>query len=124
MLAIEGLSLLIKYALQEKKLKLFNACREISHFIFVDDVLLFCKGDRANIVNLENLLCSFGWLSSLKANLQKSNLFIGGNFRRDTYDSASIPEGQLPIKYLGILLHGKKLKACSFSPLVDKLKLG
>lgn len=47
---------------------------EINH-LFVDDVLIFCKGDAYNIRNVKGILLKFENLSGPKVSMDKSRLY-------------------------------------------------
>ena len=51
-------------------------------FSFADDIILFLKADVANCTNLVSLIHEYCKASGQKVNIQKSNVFFGGNVPR------------------------------------------
>jgi hypothetical protein len=78
----------------------------ISHLLFVDDILVFSEANPDRLRYLRVLLVCFEAVSSLKVNLAKSLLVPVGNVDNVT-ELASIfgcGTSSLPMKYLGMLL--------------------
>jgi len=62
--------------------------------------------------NMKLLLCAFEQLSGLKINFHKSELFCYGAAKANQNEYAQIfgcNVGSLPFRYLGILMHHRKL---------------
>jgi hypothetical protein len=79
---------------------------EVSHLLFADDTLIFCRADASQIGYLEALLVCFEAVSGLKVNLAKSVLVPVG-FLEDVDQLASrlgCGIADLPLKYLGLPL--------------------
>jgi mannosylglycoprotein endo-beta-mannosidase len=50
----------------------------ISHIQYADDIVLMVDGSEQSIVNLKLVLYYFEWLSGLKINIHKSEVFVFG----------------------------------------------
>lgn len=91
--------------------------------LYVDDVLLFLKADENNAKSLRKILNTFGDISGLRINLEKSYMFV-----KDQKISASLKEGlgldvsDLPVRYLGLPLFSGHLSKVHYRPLLDKIK--
>lgn len=96
----------------------------ITHMMFVDDLLLFARADK---VSVQLLLEAFFKLSSvlgLEANMDKSNIYFRGVSTTDKaliLTGEKISKGCLPFRYLGVPLSSKKLSYQQCKPLVDKI---
>lgn len=77
---------------------------EVSHLIFADDLLVFLKGDQRSIANVEKVLQEFGKQSGLEMNLEKSDVYLSGHFRKSVLGNEHLKAGNLPIRYLALPL--------------------
>ena len=75
---------------------------KISHLIFADDTLIFCKTNEDQITFLSWLLMWFEAISGLKVNLDKSELFPMGNVENmeELAFELGCKVGRLPSTYL------------------------
>lgn len=99
------------------KLKITNLC-------FVDDLLLFSRGDKISVGMMMRAYESFSKATSLVVNPQKCRLFCAGidaMTKREILEVSGFQEGQLPFKYLGVPVTSKKLSTIHYSPLIDKI---
>lgn len=79
-----------------KKLKL-------PHLIFADDYMIFCKGNLNSVSRLMEALTHFSDVTSLKGNMDKSNLFLAGvddKTKDQLVRKTGFVLGTLPIRYL------------------------
>ena len=96
----------------------------ISHFAFVDDLLLFANGDVISVKILMDCLHRFGACSGLSTNALKPRIYPIGINDSDLQDILAITNfsrGVFPFRYLGIPLAVKKLKVIHYGPLTDKI---
>ncbi|XP_075076335.1 uncharacterized protein LOC142162991 [Nicotiana tabacum] len=89
-------------------------CRklDITHMSFVDDLLLFAKGNLSSLVTLYKYFSQFFEALGLQANLGKSSVYFGGvkqNVKEQILAHMGFEKGSLPFKYLGIPLSTKKI---------------
>nr|XP_016512294.1 PREDICTED: uncharacterized protein LOC107829334 [Nicotiana tabacum] len=84
-IAIEYLSRLLKDLQHEKSYKFHPRCRRlgITHLSFVDDLLLFARGDSEYVERLHACFTTFSAASGLQANLTKSAVYCGGMAHRE-----------------------------------------
>ena len=78
----------------------------VLHFLFADDTQIFYKASKDQMTHLCWLLMWFEFISSLKINLDKSELFLVG-MEDDTEDlivENGCKVGSLPSTYLGLPL--------------------
>lgn len=96
----------------------------VSHLCFTDDLLLFARGDLKSVSTLMECFEIFSQASGLQANMGKSSICFGGisNAEKERIiHHTGLSLGQLPLKYLGILLSTKKLSLIQWIPLVEKI---
>ena len=96
-----------------------------STLLFVDDVLLLCRGDRPSINILHQQLQVFGRTSGLDINASKSSIYFGGvddRVKSQILQDTRFLEGSFLFRYLGVPLSPQRLLASQFSPLLDKLE--
>lgn len=102
-------------------------CKEIvlTHLSFADDVMIFMDGHATSLEGVMNVLETFGCISGLKLNAEKSSMFIGGK-TNDAFNRANItyglPIAQLPIRYLGLPLTTKAMTRLDYEPLIDRIR--
>lgn len=96
---------------------------DLTHLIFADDVLLFCKGEINSIQQIMSGVTSFSSFSGLKPNVSKSTCFFC-NVPYDVQDFAlrltGFSSGILPVTYLGLPLISGKLRLRDCEPLINK----
>lgn len=100
-----------------KKLKLTN-------LTFVDDVLLFCRGDEISVKMMLQTINQFSDSTGLVVNSKKCKIYYGGLSDEDKQlmqDVTKFDEGQLPVRYLGIPITSKKLNTHQYMPLIEKI---
>jgi hypothetical protein len=79
---------------------------------YADDTILFMEHDLEKAKNLKLLLSAFEQLSVLKINFHKSELYCFGEAQDHTQSYAKLfgcNQGELPIRYLGIPIHFRRL---------------
>lgn len=96
----------------------------ITHIQYADDTILMAEGDDNSILHLKFILYCFEWLSGLKINYHKSEVyFFGANEDEQTRiaNMLNCQIGTLPIRYLGIKISDVKLGKSAFAELYDKI---
>lgn len=97
---------------------------KLSHLIFADDLLLFCKGDQHSISAMLNSVNRFSAVSGLFPNPAKCLCFfsnVSEEVMHTTLHSTGFQLGEFPIKYLGLPLISSSLKTADCIPLVQRL---
>ncbi|XP_020249670.1 uncharacterized protein LOC109827119 [Asparagus officinalis] len=97
---------------------------QISHILFADDMLVFCRANKKSFEGINNLLSSMELNTGLKINRSKSKIFFskGCNNKGELSSIVGISKGKLPMKYLGLPLTVNYPKSKDFLPLVDKIR--
>ncbi|KAL2251999.1 UNVERIFIED_CONTAM: hypothetical protein Sindi_2322200 [Sesamum indicum] len=91
---------------------------------FSDDLLLFCRADTDSVRVLKVGLDQFAEWSGLRLNIQKSHLIISQSALERKEQLLSIlgfPEGQLPMRYLGLPLISSRLSISDCQPVLSKI---
>ena len=124
-----GMEYLTRHLQQLQNLPDFNfhpKCEKLAltHLMFADDLLMFSRADTLSVEMLFAAFNNFSRASGLEANLDKSNIYIGGvsaATKAAILDAVHIPEGQFPFRYLGVPLSTKKLVYNQCRTLIDKV---
>ncbi|XP_074301272.1 uncharacterized protein LOC141632644 [Silene latifolia] len=97
---------------------------ELSHLCFADDLILFCKGERASIELLLQAFNFFSKASGLKMNKGKSNYYCNGMddwLVNEIGRAIGMKLGAVPFKYLGVTVSPKRLSILDCTRLVDNV---
>jgi len=92
---------------------------------YTDDTILFMEHDLDKARNMKLLLCAFEQVSGLKINFHKSELICFGDAQDslEAYmDLFGCKQGTLPIKYLGIPIHYKKLRNSDWKSIEEQFE--
>jgi hypothetical protein len=92
--------------------ELFSACSILEQF-----------HDIEKAQNLKLILATFEQLSGLKINFHKSKLFCFGETQDDAglyADLFGCGQGQFPIRYLGILIHYRRLTIAEWKCVISQ----
>ena len=97
---------------------------ELSHLLYADDTLLFCKDNPNHLAHLWWILIWFEALSRLKINLGKSEIFpIGG---RENVEALTAELGckarNLPTTYLGLPLGAPHKSVGMWDPIEERFR--
>lgn len=96
----------------------------LTHVCFVDDLLLFARGDLTSIQQLHSTFLEFSSASGLMANAAKSSIYFGGvrpDIQEQILNTFGWSKGELPFKYLGVPLSSRKLTVIQCQPLIKKI---
>jgi hypothetical protein len=76
----------------------------ISHIQYADDTVIMIDTSEQSIRNLKLILYCFEWLTGLKINYHKSEVFIFGAAHEEESmaNMLNCVKGNFPMKYLGI----------------------
>jgi hypothetical protein len=90
----------------------------------VDDVVIFCHPDEAELRMVREILSLIGEASGLRTNYAKCSVSLITYSEEEALEAARVMECQLapfPIKYLGIPLTVGRLPASVLLPLIDSI---
>ncbi|GLU17102.1 hypothetical protein SLE2022_334970 [Rubroshorea leprosula] len=79
-LVMEYLTRKLKELDMQEKFKYHSKCRvmQLTHLIFADDIMLFCKADEESTVLMMQKFEEFSRVSGLEVNRMKSQVFFSG----------------------------------------------
>ena len=79
-LSMEYFSRLMQKAYTHSTFKFHPGCKQlaITHWMFADDLIIFCKADPKSTQQIKDTLAIFLETAGLKANMQKSQMVLGG----------------------------------------------
>lgn len=100
---LEYFSRMVNEATKNSELNFHPKCAplRIIYLTFTDDLMLYAKEDVISVDILINHLSSFGDMSRLKMNIDKSSLYIMGVHGKELEDIlalANIPKGSMPFR--------------------------
>ena len=119
----EALIVNIKKAEREKQLtcmKIARACPAISHLLFTDDSLFFCKANKEECQTILKILKEYETVSGQQINFQKSAIQFGHKIeessRQELRDILGIQNLEGMGSYLGLpeILGGSKVQVFGF----------
>jgi hypothetical protein len=97
---------------------------QLTNMIFVDDLLLFARGNQGSIALMQHTLQIFLESTGLKVNPSKSRIYFGAvprHIKSEILQMTAYTEGTLPFRYLGVPVTRKNLSLNHYLPLIDKL---
>ena len=97
----------------------------ITHLQYADDTVVMVACDNDSITNLKFILYCFEWMSGLKINYHKSEVYVFGveeERRNEISNILNCKKGVLPMTYLGFPIHDRKLHAKAFENIVGKMR--
>ncbi|KAH0723423.1 hypothetical protein KY289_006467 [Solanum tuberosum] len=97
---------------------------KLTHLIFADDLMIFCKGNLSSVNRVMEALTHFRAATGLEANLEKSSVFLVGvdeDTRNQILARTGFSVGEFPIKYLGLPLSPKKWTKIECWSLIAKI---
>ncbi|GKV32081.1 hypothetical protein SLEP1_g40712 [Rubroshorea leprosula] len=121
----------IRECLQSMEKNLFKGVRigngsiAVSHLQFVDDTLFFGEASEENIQVIKCILRTFELASRSKINFGKSQIMeirTDEGWKERMACRLCCKEGDLPFKYLGILVGGNHRKLALWKPLLESFK--
>ncbi|XP_074305792.1 putative mitochondrial protein AtMg01250 [Silene latifolia] len=113
-ICMEYLSRLIKFANDRWPFQYHPLCKnlKLTHLMFADDLLLFCKGKSQSIWLLMRAFSSFSKASGLAMNNAKSEIFFNGvaeDIKEGIKMVTGFKEGTMPFRYLGVPIKAGRL---------------
>lgn len=127
LIVVEGLSHLITVANSRALLSGLSVSGgpRISHLLFADDSLIFCKADERELVNLKNILKIYELASGESINYTKSAILFSTKVNKDRGAFLSSILGVKLVEdfgsYLGVPSIFSRSKAKDFSYVLDKI---
>ncbi|XP_074297782.1 uncharacterized protein LOC141628554 [Silene latifolia] len=91
---------------------------------FQDDLLMFCRGDKASIIIILRAFATFSKASRLEINCEKSDIYFNGMSSEDSQyilGVSGFKEGQFSFRYLGIPISYKIMAVGDCSRLIEKI---
>ncbi|XP_074278418.1 uncharacterized protein LOC141602008 [Silene latifolia] len=125
-ICMEYLTRVMEYATRRWYFRYHPLCKslKLTHLLFADDLLMFCKGDIKSIMLLLRALSTFSATSGLRVNAAKSEVVFNGvpnEVKMDVVQVSGFQQGVLPFKYLGVPIQPGRLSKADCHILLDKV---
>ncbi|XP_074291435.1 uncharacterized protein LOC141618228 [Silene latifolia] len=125
-ICMEYLTRLMAHTTRDNGFRYHSLCKplKLTHLMFADDLLLFCKGDAKSIMIILRTFSTFSRASGLRMSQGKSNAYFNGvksNIKAEILQISGFVEGQLPFKYLGVPIKTTGLNSQDCKPLIEKI---
>ncbi|XP_074293095.1 uncharacterized protein LOC141620010 [Silene latifolia] len=116
---------LLAYTTEGPSFKYDPLCKplKLTHLMFADDLLLFCKGDAQSIMTILITFSTFSKSSGLNMSKGKSNAYFNGvneALKNEILQVSGLVQCTLPFRYLGIPIKTTRLNAQDCAPLIAK----
>ncbi|GJX90174.1 RNA-directed DNA polymerase, eukaryota, reverse transcriptase zinc-binding domain protein [Tanacetum coccineum] len=127
-LVMEVLNLMVKRQIKrDSRFKYHTGCSKlkITSLCFADDLLMLCHGDVVSASILRRGLDEFSLASGLYPSMSKSEAFFSNvcpDAKNEILMAMPFREGTLPIRYLGVPLASRRIKASDCRVLIDAVK--
>jgi hypothetical protein len=122
---MEALSRMLSAGINDELLKGFKVGNvTISHLLFADDTLIFCKDNPDQLAYLRGIFLLFEAASGLKVNLAKSVLIPVGNVQQIGYlvSILGCEVASLPLEYLGLPLGAPNNDSHILDDILEKME--
>ncbi|XP_055814210.1 uncharacterized protein LOC129883607 [Solanum dulcamara] len=96
----------------------------LTHLVFADDLMIFCKVDLQSVTRVMKALKYFSSASILVAKMERSSIFLAGvdeATNNALLEKTSFVQGSFSIRYLGLPLSLKKRNKLDCNILIDKI---
>ncbi|XP_019459917.1 PREDICTED: uncharacterized protein LOC109359677 [Lupinus angustifolius] len=95
-----------------------------SHVLYVDDILIFCKGIKRELMALTELIKNYAHASGKVINQDKCKFYTSTNSARKILNLTAwlgFSAGCLPVSYLGVPLFKGKPRRIHLQPIADRI---
>ncbi|XP_074314107.1 uncharacterized protein LOC141649312 [Silene latifolia] len=125
-MCMEYLSRLLKTVSQMQGFHFHPLCKalKLTHLMFADDLLIFCKGETRTVFIVMEAFKRFSNASGLNINSEKSDFYCNGMspaIVQKVLHGTGFKKGELPFKYLGVKISHKRLSKIDCNILVDRM---
>ncbi|XP_074293421.1 uncharacterized protein LOC141620453 [Silene latifolia] len=125
-LCMEYLSRLLEKVCIGPHFSYHSLCRglKLTHLMFADDLLLFCKGNIPSVCTFMEFFSCFDGASGLQISNEKSDIILNGlqpDIEAEILAYTGFKKWTLPFKYLGVQISHKRLTKIDCNVLVDRM---
>ncbi|XP_074270876.1 uncharacterized protein LOC141594786 [Silene latifolia] len=125
-LSMEILSRKVRVMCNKQNISYHPKCSKLglTHLVFADDLMIFVRGDLPSVQQAVDTLKVFSEWSGLKANMEKTEAYLGGmdqNLRSLILSTVGIQEGEFPFRYLGLPINSSRLTRNMYDALLLKI---
>lgn len=102
-----------------------QGCQTPTHVFYADDIMIFCRSSKQNLLNLMNLFRAYGEASGQLISADKCRFYTGTSQSRRLgllADILGFHSGQLPFTYLGVPIFRGRPRKSHLQPIADRIK--
>ncbi|XP_074266171.1 uncharacterized protein LOC141588637 [Silene latifolia] len=124
---MEILSRMLRVIHRQQQVTYHPKCGKLglNQLIFADDLMIFVRGDVPSVKAVTDSLQTFASMSGLKANPEKTNIYMGGireEVKQTILSNTGFIEGYFPFRYLGVPINEGRLNKTMFADLLNKIQ--
>lgn len=125
-IAMEYFSRMLKKMSSMEEFNFHYKCStmKLTHLIFVDNLMLFSKGNLQSVVLMKRALKAFAEVSGLEASPEKTAVYFGSvpkDIQQSILRFTGFQKGAFPFRYLGIPITSKRISKGDCGILVDRI---
>ncbi|XP_074301051.1 uncharacterized protein LOC141632400 [Silene latifolia] len=126
-LSIEILSRYLRCLKSQPLVSLHPKCSKVglTHLIFVDDLMVFIRGDVPSVQAVSTALTNFSHWYGLHPNVDKTEIYFGGvhpSIKTQILHTSGFSEGYFPFRYLGLPLNIAHTFVDMYGILINKIQ--
>ncbi|XP_074318691.1 uncharacterized protein LOC141655510 [Silene latifolia] len=123
---MEYLTRVINYAIDRCSFQYHPLCKnlKLTHFMFADDLLMFCKGNANSVMLQMRAFSTFSQTSGLNMNNSKYEVYFNGmdkQLKADFIQVTGFTEGSMPFRYLGMPIQAGRLTKTECNIIAEKM---
>ncbi|XP_074298062.1 uncharacterized protein LOC141628873 [Silene latifolia] len=126
-LSMEILSRYLRTICSQPKITLHPKCSKIglTHLVFVDDLMIFIRGDVPSVAAVAHTRTAFPAWPGLHANTDKTDVYFGGvkqSVKSEILRATGFSEGTFLFRYLGLPLNTARNTVDIYGVLINKIQ--
>lgn len=127
-ICMDVVSKLLDRSAQRHRLGYHPKCKNLglTHLSFADDIMVFTDGRVRSIERIVDVFDYFAKISGLRISMEKSTIYYAGiseEEREELINQFQFASGKLPVRYLGLPLRTRQMRAADYQVFIEKIKI-